>query len=164
MGSKPLEAGISLRRGSGSGQINSSPAMSSLLTPADFVQTTRHFSGRLFKKTSTIWPGWIWPRNRSRTPDSERSIVDASSMRSPMPEPVAKAARVENTTRLPRRKFWSLEGIVSRFKARSFTPSCQVPSTYIRLVLTCRPARGQEAKQTDGKRSEGKYAPHRHGP
>ena len=103
MGSKPLEGGVLRRRGSGNGQMNSSPAIKSLLTLAGLVHTTRHRSGRLLKKTSTIWPGTIWPRNRSRTPNPERSIVDESLMRPPLPEPVDNGALVVNVTRLPRR-------------------------------------------------------------
>ena len=84
-GSKPLERGVSCHQGSGNGRMNSSPAVTSLVTPDGLVHTTRHCSGRIVKNTSTILPGSIWPCNRSRTPNSEISIVDEFSLRTPLP-------------------------------------------------------------------------------
>ena len=101
--SKPLEEGVWRLRGSGNGQMNSSPAINSLLILVGLVHTTRQRSDRLLKKTSTIWPGTIWPRNRSRTPHPERSSVDESLMRPPLPEPVNNGALMVSGTRLTRR-------------------------------------------------------------
>jgi hypothetical protein len=117
-------------RGSGNGPMNSSPAINSLVAPG-LVHTTRHRSGRLVRKTSTIWPGTIWPRNRSRTPESDILIVDESSMRPPPPEPVANGACNVNVTRLPRRNASSLGDMESEGETILSVAPCQVPRAHI---------------------------------
>jgi hypothetical protein len=103
-GSKPMERAVLRRHGWGSGRMNSSPAVTSLVTPDGLVHTTRHCSGRLVKNTSTILPGSIWPCNRSRTPNSEISIVDEFALRTPLPVLVDIGACNVIVTRLARRR------------------------------------------------------------
>ena len=92
--------------------MNSSPAITSFLTPAGLVQMTLQGSGRLFKKTSTTCPGEITPLTRTLTPDSERSSIDTFSTKPSLPGPVANRARIVKVTRLSRRTSCSRRNIV----------------------------------------------------
>ena len=147
-----LEGGVLQRHRTGNGLMNSSPAINSSVAPSGLVHTTRHRSGRLVKKTSTIWPGTIWPRNRSRTPDSEISIVDESSMRPPLlPELVAIGACVVNVMRLPRRNVSSLGDIGSGGETMLSAATCQMPWAQIEQSPTYLPATiRKKTNQMDG--------------
>jgi hypothetical protein len=96
----PSAPEFSRGRASGKGRRNWSPAMRSLFSGDGPTQTTRHCSGRWLRNSSTSWSGSISAPNRTRTPDSERSIVDEFSITPPLPETVLSVTRITKGTRL----------------------------------------------------------------